>query len=125
MHEATRHENNMKSTTYTSLPSFLPTFPHASPTIVNDPTPGIDEGGGSVAVVERLPRSVLLLGLPEVPGPSVSLAQIAGVDMSITATGVSITGMNVPSAKSGVEARSTLVLLLLYEAACLVNAGGG
>jgi len=96
MHEATRYENDMKSTTYTSLPSFLPTFPHASPTIVNDPTPGIDEGGGSVAVGEQLLRSADLPGFAEDLGPSVSWAQIPGVDMPIAAMGVSITGMNVP-----------------------------
>lgn len=74
---------NTKTTTYTSLPNFLPTVPHTSPTTPNDPAPGIDEGGGSAAFDERLLRSTLLLDIPEYPRPSASRAQTSEVDMPI------------------------------------------
>lgn len=110
----------------TSPPSFLPTFPHPPPTTVSDPAPGIDEGG---AGGERLIRNVFLLGAS---GDSVPSASISELDMPTAVTDASIPKLDVPRTMSEVASRSalprprsTLVLVLLYEVACLVNAVGG
>lgn len=103
----------------TSPPSFLPTLPHPPPVTASDPTPGIDEGG---ARDERLLRSVFVPGVSEDSAPSASNSE---VDMPTAAMDVPLTTSVVESNSTLPRPRSTLVLVLLYEVACLVNAVGG